>query len=251
MTAMKPSQCTPSPFSLNADLGEGLDEIDNAIFPLLDQANIACGGHAGNEASMRRCITLAKQYEVVIGAHPSYPDTANFGRKSLNMSEEALLESLMQQVSALADIANSEGCQLTYLKPHGALYNDWAKPSRLKILLNVAKAFDTSLMLAAGQTEVSKACASEGVVYLKEGFADRGYNDDATLVARNLPGALLDQDQILERVASLAKGQGVVTISGKALNLAIDSLCLHSDTPGAVATAQAIRQQLNRLTANH
>ena len=132
MTAMKPSQCTPSPFALNADLGEGLDEIDSAIFPLLDQANIACGGHAGNEASMRRCITLAKQYEVAIGAHPSYPDTANFGRKSLDMSEEALLESLMQQVSALAEIARSEDCQLTYIKPHGALYNDWAKPARLK-----------------------------------------------------------------------------------------------------------------------
>ena len=167
------------------------------------------------------------------------------------MSEEALFESLMQQVSTLADIARSEGCQLTYIKPHGALYNDWAKPARLKVLINVAKAFDASLMLAAGQTEIAKACASEGVVYLKEGFADRGYNDDATLIARNLSSALLDHDQILERVASLAKGHGVVTISGKTLNLAIDSLCLHSDTPGAVATAQAIRQQLNRLTANH
>lgn len=243
---MKLSQCTPYPFAINADLGEGLNDIDNAIFPLLDQANIACGGHAGDEASMRRCIELAKQHHVAIGAHPSYPDTVNFGRKSLDMSEEALRESLMQQVSTLANTARSEGCQLTYIKPHGALYNDWAKPARLKVLINVAKAFDASLMLAAGQTEIAKACASQGVVYLNEGFADRGYNDDATLIARNLPNALLDHEQILERVAALAKGQGVVTITGKELSLPIDSLCLHSDTPGAVATARAIRQLLNR-----
>lgn len=248
---MKPSPRTPYPFAINADLGEGLDDIDSAIFPLLDQANIACGGHAGNEASMRRCIQLAKQYHVVIGAHPSYPDPVNFGRKSLDMNEEALYQSLMQQVGTLAEIARSESCQLTYIKPHGALYNDWAKPAQLNVLIGVAKAFNLSLMLAAGQAKITKACALEGVVYLKEGFADRGYNDDASLVARNLPGALLDHEQILERVAKLAKGQGVVTASGKTLNLAIDTLCLHSDTPGAVATAQAIRQQLSRPIANH
>lgn len=231
-------------FALNADLGEGLDAIDSALFPLLDQANIACTGHAGDAQSMRHCVQLARRFKVTIGAHPSYPDRVNFGRKSLAISTQELSDSLQQQISALISIAGNEGVKVRYIKPHGALYNDWVQPERLTQLVETARHFALPLMLAAGHETIASACAQAGVSYWQEAFVDRGYNADGTLVARSQPQALLDQEQILTRIKALKTGLGIETIAGTRLLTPIDSLCLHSDTPNAVQTARAIRALL-------
>lgn len=238
----KPNPNSTKGLTLNADLGEGLDDIDRAIFPYLDQANIACLGHAGDEASMRRCVRWAMEFRVATGAHPSYPDRANFGRRSLNIPTNELKASLCFQIEALLAIAHEEGARISYIKPHGALYNDWTKSDRLALMIELAHRFQLPIMLAAGHSVIAHACQANGVVYLQEVFADRGYRDDGSLVPRNSPKALLDKQAIIERVQAMISGEGVTTVAGHHLALPADSLCIHSDTPDAVAIAKAVRQ---------
>ena len=235
-----PSQSLP----LNCDLGEGLDAIDAAIMPHIDWANIACGGHAGNENTMAKTLTLAKQHKVTVGAHPSYPDRKNFGRISMDISASALSQSLLEQVQALTLNASKLNIAIDYIKPHGALYNDCAKPQVLKTVISVAKQLDLPLMLLAGQEEISNACEQAGVKLIREAFADRRYDENGRLVARAQPDALLDYNESLQQVRQLQSRQ-VATPSGKLRPLICDTLCIHSDTSGAIGTAKAIKQQLS------
>ena len=234
---------------LNADLGEGYP-FDAELMRLISSANIACGGHVGDEASMRATVRLAREHGVRVGAHPSYPDREHFGRRSLEMPAAELKHSLVTQISALHAICQQEGVALAYVKPHGMLYNDAARNVALAdVVIDASLAVqpDLAIMALAGSAMVAH-CRERGVSVLEEAFVDRAYRDDGSLVPRSEPGAVLDDDATAIAQALRFANQGeVVTRSGKVLNLPVDSLCLHGDTPHAVAFARGLYSQMEVL----
>lgn len=234
--------------TINCDLGEGLDDIDAVVMPYLDLANIACGEHAGTAETMQRTVLLAQQHGVSIGAHPSYPDRENFGRKSLNLPNAELKNSTQQQVQQLIDITLDLGTKVDYIKPHGALYNDALnKPAILEALLHVAAGFDLALMLQAlPQTQrevVEKQAQQQGVCLIHEAFADRAYTQDGRLVSRQQAHAVHSSiSQVTEQVQSLIQHGGFYCENGEWLDIDANTICVHSDSPNALEIIQAIRQ---------
>ena len=230
---------------LNCDLGEGMDQVDAGIMPLIDMANIACGGHAGDRGSMLRTIAMALEHGVDIGAHPSYPDRANFGRVSLDIEPEALFNSLQEQVGDLINYASELGAEVTYIKPHGALYNDaFRRPSTLAALLELSAATALPLMLAA-RPDSSLRQDHPDHHFILEAFVDRAYDADGTLVDRRQPYAVHpDVDTAVSQALSLLTLGGLTAVSGEWLFIAADTLCLHSDSPIALDTAHAVRRAM-------
>ncbi len=233
---------------LNCDLGESYGSwtmgLDAEVMPHIHQANIACGFHAGDPLTIRRTLALAAEHGVTIGAHPAYPDLVGFGRRSMNLSADELLAALHYQVAALDGMAASQGLQLSYIKPHGALYNDMmARPEvRAAIMLAVASyQRPLSLMLqATPEADTIRAEAADaGITLLFEAFADRCYDDDGKLLARSKAGAVHSRERMLAQVEQLQAEGTVTTVSGHRLELQADSLCVHGDNPEGV---QAIRQ---------
>ena len=217
---------------LNVDAGEGPGE--DALYPLVSSVSVACGGHAGDAASMRAAVLDAKRHAVSVGAHPSYPDRAGFGRRPLEMPGDELVRSLRGQVCELAGIAGSVGVPLRHLKPHGALYNDAARSG--PIAAAIAEAADPHLLLVglAGSVMLD-VWRRLGRAVAAEGFADRTYEPDGTLRPRSRPGALIvDPGQAAAQALRLARGGAVQT------------LCVHADTPGASAILAAVRAALER-----
>jgi len=235
---------------LNADLGElpGPEgrALDAEMLRVVTRCNVACGGHAGDGASMRATLRAARQNGVRIGAHPSYPDLENFGRRSLTMSPQDLAASLTAQTQRLLEIAAEEKAAVTHLKAHGALYNDAAKDARLAAIIAAVSA-DASLRELVGPpgSELELAARTAGLTYLAEGFADRSYEPDGALTPRSLPGAVLnDTSAVLAQAVGFARDGTVAVRGGGRIPLAIDTLCLHSDTPGAAEHARALREGL-------
>lgn len=215
---------------LSADIGEG-GLNDEAILALLTSASIACGGHAGDEMTMLRTIEAAASANVRIGAHPSYPDRINFGRVSLAMSTERLLDSIVGQVEALRSVARRVGAAIAYLKPHGALYHDAAWISSIAEAMGVASdKVDLPLMLLSGSL-LNDVAEDMGIPFIKEGFIDRGYRHDGSLLPRDEPGAIIDNVED-------AVGQAFVLAEH------VDSLCVHSDNPQALEFLAAVRPRL-------
>lgn len=240
---------------LNADIGEADNaqwaDAEARILSAISSANIACGGHAGNDTTMRQTVRAAKENGVTIGAHPAFPDRKNFGRQSLNLgddiSEETLTLSLIEQVTRLAEIAYAEGTSISYVKPHGALYNDAViDPRKAEIIIKAVKSVDPTLTLLGGpESEMMRLAHEEGINFVAEGFIDRRYTDKGHLLSRSKAGAVLETDA--ERIAqalSLAKQETVTTDSGKKLFIRARSLCLHGDSEGAVSTAFKARKAL-------
>ncbi|WP_034618957.1 5-oxoprolinase subunit PxpA [Chitinibacter tainanensis] len=219
---------------LNADLGEGFP-LDAQLMPLLSSVNIACGGHAGDVDSMRATVRLARQHGVRIGAHPSYPDREQFGRRSIDLTESQLVFSLTAQLWALKAVCIEEGVSVAYVKPHGALYNDAAasRPLAQQIAQMIREVDpDLALMGLAGSALIDAGRAA-GLRVIEEGFADRAYLPDGQLQPRSQPGAVLtDPTAVLEQALWLSQR--------------VDSLCLHGDNPAALVQAQLIRQALER-----
>ena len=217
---------------LNADLGEG-DSYDEELLGIVTSCNVACGGHAGDEASMRSTIQSALQNKVAIGAHPAYPDREGFGRRSGFLAGDALFESLLTQIAVLAAVARAHGASLTHVKPHGALYNDAVNDRELSDL--IARATGEALPGAAfyglPHSEMQAAAATHGLAFVAEGFVDRAYQDNGQLVPRSEPGAV---HASIELVLPQA-----VSLVGK-----VDTLCIHGDTPGAAEKARAVREAL-------
>ena len=218
---------------LNADLGEGPGE--EALYPLVTSANVACGGHAGDERSMREAIGLCLAHGVAVGAHPSYPDRSGFGRRSLVLPHEALADVVAVQVDALCALAAALGARVRHVKPHGALYNDAARrPTVAAAVAEGVRRVSRELILVglAGAPALD-LWREQGWSVAAEGFADRGYEEDGSLVPRDRPGAVLVE-------AGPAAAQ--------ALRLAragtCDTLCVHSDTPGAARLLGAVRAGL-------
>ncbi len=235
---------------LNADLGELPGEegraLDAAMLRVVTRCNIACGGHAGDAESMRRTVETAKEYRVQIGAHPSYPDIEHFGRRSLTMESADLAASLEEQVSRLLAIAKRAGMRVAHLKAHGALYNDAARDGALAALVaGVAVKAGIPELVGPPNSALEAAARRAGLRYLTEGFADRTYEPDGSLTPRSVQGAVIEEAAaVLEQALSFAANGTVKLRGGGALTLPIQTLCLHSDTPGAPDHALAIRAGL-------
>ena len=219
-----------------------------AVMPYIDQASVACGGHAGDQHSMAKCVALAAEHRVSVGAHPSYPDRANFGRRSMDMSAQKLEDALNQQVNALRNVASGGGVELSYIKAHGALYNESNRNmERFKSLLVVAREQRLPLMVQAlpnNHERVGLALAAD-VELIREGFADRAYLLDGRLKPRTQPGAVLNADDAFSQALSLITSKPIRTDSGLDILLHIDSLCVHGDTPEAVTLIRRLRHVLN------
>lgn len=235
---------------LNADLGElsGPEgrALDAAILGVVTRCNVACGGHAGDEASMRETVRRAKASGVRVGAHPSYPDRENFGRVSLGLPPGLLEASLIDQVAALKRIAREEGVEIVHLKPHGALYNDAARDAELsEIIVRVAAGANVQEILGPPKSELEQAAGRAGLTFIAEGFADRSYEADGNLTPRGIPGAVISDPHAIEANALSMAQTGMVTArTGEMLSLGVATLCLHSDTPGAATHAAHIRKAL-------
>lgn len=227
----------------NCDLGEGCGN-DAAIMPLLSSANIACGAHAGNEASMRATLRLCREFGVAAGAHPGYSDREHFGRRELNLSASEIAASLRAQLERLAAIAGEEGVPLVHVKPHGALYNQAARDSALAdIVASSVREFDPSLILVGlAGSELPKAGLRAGLRVAHEAFVDRRYLADASLAPRGTPGAVIDRvDDAIAQAISIVRRGHVDTLDGGRISLLCDTLCLHGDRSDALEFATRLR----------
>jgi 5-oxoprolinase (ATP-hydrolysing) subunit A len=242
---------------LNCDLGEtGIKDgfsNDEAIMPYITSANIACGSHAGDPLTMERTVRLAMRFGVGAGAHPGYPDREGFGRHPVDMTSDELRASILFQVGALKTIAESAGTKLQHVKCHGALYN--AATSDLEMSLVIARAvreIDKSLILVGlSGSKMIIAAQKEGLQYASEVFADRAYNDDGSLVSRQVPGAVLhDAALVIRRAVKMVLERSVVTISGKTIPLEADTICIHGDNPKAPEFARELMTEFNKAGIN-
>ncbi len=236
---------------INADLGEHDGPPDDAALALVrvvTSVNVACGGHAGDEDSMRGTVAEAVRCGVTIGAHPSYPDRAGFGRRVVPLSPDAIAACVAVQVRVLCDCAAREGGVVRHVKPHGALYNvAWVDSDVAAAIVAGIDSVDPGLALYAPYgSALARAAASHRVVY--EGFLDRAYEDEGTLTPRDVAGAVLhDADVACARAVEWARTGIVTTRTGRALALPIDTLCVHGDTAGALALATRTRAALDAV----
>lgn len=231
---------------LNADVGEECGD-DATLIPLLTSANVACGGHAGDAAVMRRTLGRCRQYGVRVGAHVSYPDRQNFGRLDMQLPSKELTMEVVRQLEALGAAAREVGVRITYLKAHGALYNRMADDAAVAdAVLAALKTFDPKLsLLTLPGCVAARQAQAAGVEPVGEGFADRAYRDDGRLQARSEEGAVItDARAVAKRGLRLVQEGAVTGVSGKDVPLEIRSLCVHGDTPGAVELARALRRVL-------
>lgn len=225
---------------LSADLGEG-SPGENEIWPLIHRANVACGGHVGDDGSMREAAELARRHGVTLGAHPSYPDRANFGRKSLQMDPDALRASLVAQLSALRAFADVQ-----HVKPHGALYNDAHRDTALaRVIVDAMRDVDPSLAIVApDHAQMAAAARDAGTPVIREAFADRRYEPDGSLTPRSIPGSTLTIDEAAAQATLLAREGIVIARDGSRVAICFDTLCIHADMQGAVERLRAIRRAL-------
>jgi len=235
---------------LNADLGESYGhwqfDADSDIMPYIDMANIACGGHAGDPTVMHKTIALAANHAVLIGAHPSYPDLQGFGRRSMRIPPRELILIIQAQIATLDGLAKCQGQELSYVKPHGALYNDMMSDSLVRgAVFSAISGFysNLSLVIQAGtQNEALQTEAREiDVPLIFEAFCDRLYLDSGMLAPRSHPRAVLTGAESVEQARRLIQSNEVITQSGAVLPIHADTICVHGDTPEALFTVEKIR----------
>ncbi|NVK56184.1 MAG: 5-oxoprolinase subunit PxpA [Alteromonadaceae bacterium] len=246
---------------LNCDLGESYGAwtmpVDAEIMVHIDMANIACGFHGGDPLTLQKAISLALEHNVTIGAHPSYPDLQGFGRRSLAMAEDELIACLHYQIAALDGMARAQGGHVEYVKPHGALYNDMMQDTQLR--RGVLKAMacgpvaDIPLMIQAhpAHEQLAREAAEFGVVLLFEAFADRRYTPDGYLMSRKHSGAVLNEDDAFTQATRLMDDGVIIACDDSVLSMPVDTLCVHGDSPGAVAMAEALRVALTKRKLSH
>jgi len=229
---------------LNADVGEGMD--DAALLPFVTSANVACGAHAGDPSVMDETVTLALAHGVRVGAHPGYPDRANFGRATMELAADAIENLVLYQVAALDGFVRSRGGTLTHVKPHGALYHSGAEfPDVARAIAEGVRRFRPSLVLvgAAGSMLIEAGRDAELAV-AEEAFADRRYLPDGSLVSRAEPRAVItDPRRAAEQAILLARDRVAVAADGTRVSVRADTLCLHGDTPGAAGIARRIHER--------
>jgi len=236
---------------LNCDLGESFGSwkmgLDEQVMPFLDQANIACGFHAGDPVWMTKTLALAVVNGVEVGAHPGYPDLVGFGRRSMNCSHDEIVGLMHYQMAALDGMAQSQGSVMTYVKPHGALYNDMmSKDSvRASIMQAVASFYKPVRLVLQATPESAKhreEAQAAGLEVSFEAFADRCYDDDSRLLSRAKAGAVHNRERMLAQVQQLVSEGTVTSVSGHTLTLDADTLCVHGDNEEGVRAIAAIRE---------
>ena len=233
--------------NINCDLGEGLNN-EHIIMPLIDSCNIACGGHAGDNGSMIECVEISIKNNVKIGAHPSYPDKINFGRKKIDISPSELSYSIISQIESLETIADSYGLELNHIKAHGALYNQMIIDAELSNLyLDTIKDFKKKCSLYIPyKSEIEKIALKKGFSIIYEVFGDRNYNDDLSLVSRNNENALItDPDTVVNHIKTIKETESVKTINGNFKKIKFDTICIHSDTNNSIEILKKINQEFD------
>ena len=236
---------------INSDLGESEESLANGtdyeLMHYITSANIACGGHAGDERTMRETVRIAKELNVAVGAHPGYPDRANFGRIESPMGAAEIEATVRDQIAALAEIAESFGIQLVHCKPHGALYHAANKSTEVAAAIGRAVLESDEQLVMVGQAGSATLTLWEsmGLTCAAEAFADRAYEPDGTLRKRTLPGALLeDPARAGQQALDIATRQFAIATDGSQLNIKAETICIHSDTPGSVSIGRAVNQAL-------
>ena len=232
---------------INADVGEGINNED-LLLPLVSSCNIACGGHAGDLETMRKVVQLARQNKVKIGAHPSYPDRENFGRKPVDISCAALFSSIKAQIKSLMSVLREEHLQLHHVKPHGALYNMAASDKETAIvIIEALKSIPLPLRLYVPYgSVVAEEARKQKIPITYEAFADRNYNEDLSLVSRSEPNALItDSQEMFTHVKGMIVVQKVKTMSGAEVYIEADTYCIHGDNPKAIHLLKKLRENLS------
>lgn len=237
-----------SPLTLNCDLGEGIAG-EAAIIPFIDLASVACGGHFGNEDLIRDTLSLVKRFGKKAGAHPSYPDRDNFGRKSMIIDPEVLIQSLWEQIHLFLDVANSQNVVIDHIKFHGALYNDAAvKRDLALILVNfLKKEFPTIPLFVPPHSDIENIAKELKLPFKLEVFGDRAYQNNYTLVSRTAKNSLFTQKkQVISQMESIINHQRIITKSRESIPVLADTICIHGDNPGIMTFLPFIRNQFWR-----
>ncbi|MFL1426741.1 MULTISPECIES: LamB/YcsF family protein [unclassified Nocardiopsis] len=236
---------------LNSDLGEGFGRWelgdDRDLLSIVTSTNVACGFHAGDPVVLRRTTADAVAEQVAVGAHVGYRDLAGFGRRFMDLPPAELTADVLYQMGALSAFTRLAGDRIRYVKPHGALYNTIVHhEEQAAAVVEAVRAFDPGLPVLGLPGSRFLALAQEaGLPTYREAFADRAYTPEGTLVSRREPGAVLhDPDEIADRCLRIARGEPVTAVDGSEILIEADSLCVHGDSPGAVAIARAVAQRL-------
>lgn len=236
---------------LNSDLGEsfGVYKIgmDQEVLKYISSANVACGWHAGDSMVMEKTVALAKKNGVAVGAHPGYPDLVGFGRRTLNVTPEEVKTYVKYQVGALLAFTKGAGVRMQHVKPHGAMYNMAAKDYKLALAIaqGIKEVDENLVLMGLANSEMIRAAKDVGLKVANEVFADRAYNDDGSLVARSLPGAVIhDKDVAIKRVIRMVKEGKVESITGNDVDITVESICIHGDNPEALEFAKNIKEAL-------
>ena len=234
--------------NINCDLGEGLNN-EHIIMPLINSCNIACGGHAGDSNSMIECVEISIKNEVLIGAHPSYPDRENFGRKKIDISRFELYYSLLDQIERLNSIAKSYGTKLHHIKAHGALYNQMFTDRDLSdFYLDTIKSFQEECYIYIPyNSQIEKSALEKGYRIMYEAFGDRLYNDNLSLVSRDNKDALINTPKsVIDQIYNIIDSKKIKSINGIYQSIKADTICIHSDTDNAVE----ILKEINKVFKN-
>jgi UPF0271 protein len=238
---------------INSDLGESEESVANgADFELMryiTSANVACGGHAGDERTMRETVRIAKQLNVAVGAHPGYPDRETFGRIESPMAAAEIEATVRDQIAALSGVAESMGVQLVHCKPHGALYHAANKSVEIAAAIGraVLEGDEQLIMIGQAGSPTLTLWESMGLTCAAEAFADRAYEPDGNLRKRILAGALLDDPARAARQAvDIGTRHVAIATDGSELKVIAGTICIHSDTPGSVAIARAVNEALKK-----
>ena len=239
---------------LNCDMGESFGRwtlgADEQIMPHITSANIACGYHGGEPHVMRKTVALAVKHKVAIGSHPGLPDLMGFGRRVMDVSAQEVKDYLCYQTGALREFVRVAGADLQHMKPHGILYNMMERDEALAVAAGEAtlESGGTDLILMAmASGKYDAACRKRGVRVASEGFADRAYNVDCTLVSRKLAGSLItDPQQAADQAVRMAMEVKVKTLEGPIIDISVQSICCHGDTPGAEKIVRTVREALEK-----
>ena len=237
---------------LNCDMGESFGiwkmGLDEQVMPLIDMANLACGFHASDPLTMNKSVALAKQHKVTIGAHPAYQDLVGFGRRSVTCSLEEIKTIVLYQLGALNAFCKAQGTNISYVKPHGALYNDMMKDENIfKAIASAVASFDKNIklmILSSLKNEAYKHIAlSYGISLIYEVFADRNYNNDGTLVSRTKANAVIhDELEVASRMQLLKNKGYLLSIDNQKLPLKVDTICVHGDNEKALEFIKLLKK---------
>jgi UPF0271 protein len=240
---------------INCDLGESFGQFimgnDDAVFPYISSCNIACGFHGGDPMHMENTIKKALKHNVQIGAHPSYPDLAGFGRRKIMLQSDELKSAVKYQIAALQGMVKSLGGELKYVKAHGALYNSIAHDkTEAEIFLTAVNEINPNLaIMGLAGSPFQEFTRKFGFKFIREGFLDRQYQDDGKLMSRKQKGSVLESiGASIEQLQSIAKNSEVKTASGKKITMEVDSLCIHGDNPLAEDILKAVHQLNNKIS---